>query len=453
MSRRHFLSAAEAAAVLRVRPATLYAYVSRGLLRSEVDPAGRGRRYPAEEVEALARRAAGRRDPRQAARGALDWGLPVLDSRLTLIAGGRIYYRGLDAVELARTGETLERVAALLWLGDLAAPLPPAAPGRLASLPRLEAQLAATRSWRPFQRLQSLLPFAAAEDPGAYDLRPPAVIASGAWLIQLLAAIAAGTTRGLEDGTQPASAAGLLAAAWAPPARAKEGARKARVGRARATAVGGGGSGSSAAALRQPIEAALVLCADHELNVSAFTARCVASAGAPPHAAVAAGLAAVGGVRHGGQTERVEALLDEVSPTAGRSVARASGSTVRDRLADRLADRLRRGEETPGFGHPLYHDGDPRARLLLDLAATSRPRSPHLEAASELAAAALELLGERPNLDFGLVTLARSLDLPPGAPLALFVVGRSAGWTAHVLEQYADTRLIRPRARYTGPAP
>jgi citrate synthase len=213
--------------------------------------------------------------------------------------------------------------------------------------------------------------------------------------------------------------------------------------------VGGRGSGSNAAVLRRPIEAALVLCADHELNVSAFTARCVASAGAPPQAAVAAGLAAVGGSRHGGQTERVEALLDEVSPAVSRSASRGSSSTVRDRLAD----RLRRGEEIPGFGHPLYRDGDPRARLLLDMATASRPRSPHLDAASELAAAALDLLGERPNLDFGLVTLARTLDLPPGAPLALFAVGRSAGWIAHVIEQYGDSRLIRPRARYAGPMP
>src|SRR5260370_4859654 len=144
MPRRRHLSAVEAAAALGVRPATLYAYVSRGLLRSERDPQGRGRRYPAEDVEALARRAAGRRDPRQAARGALDWGMPVLDSRLTLIADGRVYYRGHDAVELARTGETLERVAALLWLGDLAAPLPPAAPRRPADLPRLGAQLPTT---------------------------------------------------------------------------------------------------------------------------------------------------------------------------------------------------------------------------------------------------------------------------------------------------------------------
>ncbi len=176
----------------------------------------------------------------------------------------------------------------------------------------------------------------------------------------------------------------------------------------------------------------------------------MASAGAPPQAAVTAGLAALGGSRHGGQTERVEALLDEVAPPAARSASRGSGGAA---VRDRLAGRLRRGEEIPGFGHALYPDGDPRARLLLELAAASRPRSPHLEAASQLAAAALELLGERPNLDFGLVTLARALDLPPGAPLALFAVGRSVGWIAHVLEQYADSRLIRPRARYAGPEP
>src|SRR5579863_1014856 len=102
MPGRDFLTAAEAAAALGVQPATLYAYVSRGLLRSEAAASGRGRRYPAAEVAALKRRAAGRRDPAAVARGALAWGVPVLDSALTLIADGRLFYRGHDATELAR---------------------------------------------------------------------------------------------------------------------------------------------------------------------------------------------------------------------------------------------------------------------------------------------------------------------------------------------------------------
>jgi citrate synthase len=426
MTRRTLLTAAEAAAALGVRLPTLYAYVSRGLLRSEPVAGGRVRGYPAADVEALRQRSAIRRDPPRAVRQALDWGAPVLDSALTLIAGGRLFYRGEDAVELARRGESLERVAALLWLGRLDASLPVPAPWRLAVLPRLEPELAASRAWRPFQRMQVWLPLATAEDPGAYDLRPAAVVAAGAWLLPLLATLAAGTTRGLLDA--PAApegmrAAAVLAHAWAP-------------------AEGAATDADDAAELARLLDLALVLSADHELNVSAFTARCVASAGAPPQAAVAAGLEALGGVRHGGQAERVEALLAELA-------APASGGSIRDRLAA----RLRRGEEIPGFGHRLYLEGDPRARLLLDVVAARRPVPPVAELAAEVAAAAFDLLHERPNLDFGLVTLARALGLPAGAPMALFAVGRSAGWIAHVLEQIADGRLIRPRARYVGPQP
>src|ERR1700724_1526831 len=424
MTRRTYLTAAEAAAALGVRLPTLYAYVSRGLLRSEPVAGGRGRRYPAADVEAPRQRPATRRDPPRAVRQALDWGAPVLDSALTLIAGGRLFYRGEDAVELARRGESLERVAALLCLGRLDAPLPAPAPWRLAVLPRLEPELAASRAWRPFQRMQVWLPLATAEDPGAYDLRPAAVVAAGAWLLPLLAMLAAGTTRGLGDA--PAApermrAAAVLAHAWGPAESAATDA-------------------DDAAELARLLDLALVLSADHELNVSAFTARCVASAGAPPQAAVAAGLEALGGVRHGGQAERVEALLAELA-------APAAGKAIRHRLGA----RLRRGEEIPGFGHRLYPEGDPRARLLLDVAAARRPVPPVAELAAEVAAAAFDLLHERPNLDFGLVTLARALGLPAGAPMALFAVGRSAGWIAHVLEQIADGRLIRPRARYIGP--
>lgn len=426
MTRRTLLTAAEAAAALGVRLPTLYAYVSRGLLRSEPGAGGRARGYPAADVEALRQRSAIRRDPPRAVRQALDWGAPVLDSALTLITGGRLFYRGEDAVELARRGESLERVAALLWLGRLDAPLPAPAPWRLAVLPRLEPELAASRAWRPFQRMQAWLPLATAEDPGAYDLRPAAVVAAGAWLLPLLATLAAGTTRGLlaaPAAPEGMRAAAVLARAWAP-------------------AEGAATDADDATELARLLDLALVLSADHELNVSAFTARCVASAGAPPQAAVAAGLQALGGVRHGGQAERVEALLAELA-------APATGGSIRDRLAA----RLRRGEEIPGFGHRLYLEGDPRASLLLDVAAARRPVPPVAELAAEVAAAAFDLLHERPNLDFGLVTLAQALGLPAGAPMALFAVGRSAGWIAHVLEQLADGRLIRPRARYIGPQP
>jgi len=402
------LTAEEAARALGVSRATLYAYVSRGLLRSEPGGDQRRRLYPAASVAALVRRKEERHEPEKVAERALTWGVPVLDSQLTLIADGALYYRGRDATLLARQGETLERVAALLWLGDLGAPLvaPPREPLPWSAPPFAELQRRVA-ALRPLARMQVLLPLAAAADARAYDTRAASVVASGLRWVRLLAAAAVGAK---SERQAQGSAAAILARAWAPRTPGAE----------------------------RLLNAALVLSADHELNVSAFTARCVASAGAATPAVLAAGLAALGGARHGGYTDRVEAFLSEVA-TAGEP-------------RERVADRLRRGEEIPAYGHHLYPDGDPRGALLLELAA-SLPGTPEGRVVQAVARAVEELLGERPTLDYGLVALARALALPPGAALALFAVGRSVGWIAHALEQVADGRMIRPRARYVGQEP
>jgi citrate synthase len=153
---------------------------------------------------------------------------------------------------------------------------------------------------------------------------------------------------------------------------------------------------------------------------------------------VSAAMATLKGRRHGGQTERVSALFAETE-TRGR--ARAV-----------VANRLRRGENLPGFGHPLYPAGDPRAARLLRLAeaAGNAAEWPRVRALSK---AGSELLHDLPNLDFALAALARTYGLPDHAPLILFALGRTVGWIAHAIEQYATGELIRPRARYTGPPP
>jgi citrate synthase len=115
-----------------------------------------------------------------------------------------------------------------------------------------------------------------------------------------------------------------------------------------------------------------------------------------------------------------------------------------------LAERLRRGEGIPGFGHRLYPDGDPRGRRLLELAAEAGRRSREVTVAKAVAAEARRLIGEHPTIDFGLVVLSRVLGLPRGAALALFAIGRAAGWVGHALEQYQLGAMIRPRARYVG---
>src|SRR5688500_6625983 len=188
-----YLTAQEAARALGVNPATLYAYVSRGLVRSEASgDNARQRRYHAEDVQRLQQRQQQRRHPEQTVSEALHWGAPLLDSALTLITDGRLYYRGHDAVALAHT-HSFEAVAGLLWTGRLGGEgtsffpaSPPPLPKRcLALLPHL-------RGLPSIDRLQALLHVAAPDDLAAYDLRPESVMHTGARLLHLLAAAATG---------------------------------------------------------------------------------------------------------------------------------------------------------------------------------------------------------------------------------------------------------------------
>lgn len=179
------------------------------------------------------------------------------------------------------------------------------------------------------------------------------------------------------------------------------------------------------------IRRTLVLLADHELNASTFAARVAVSTGASLAAASLAGLSALSGPLHGGMAARVWNLVDE---------ARRIGPDAA------VAGRLARGVTPPGFGHPLYPAGDPRAAALL-AAFDPSAEMMGLRYAVEMAT------GEAPNIDFALVALADALDLPEDAPFAVFATARCAGWIAHAVEQLQTGQLIRPRARYTGPAP
>lgn len=401
MARDRMLSAREAAEALGVTLETLYAYVSRGQIRSEPgEGPSRARRYSAEDVARLKARKEQRRDPELAVQGALDWGTPVLESQLTLIENGRLYYRGHDAVELARS-RSFEEVAALLWTGDFSAA--PRFFGPAAEAKRIIVDALPERSL--IGRFQTALVVAGDLDPVAWDLRPDSIAAAGARILGILSDALLPRCHRLP------SLAARLAQGWA-------------VAHPESATM---------------LSTALILCADHELNVSSFTARCVASAGSTPYAVVAAGLAALQGHRHGGHTARVAALMREAAASEDPSAA--------------IPGRLRRGEPVPGFGHPLYPQGDLRAKVLLQLAAEALPEAPAVRLATAVAASGRELLGEEPNLDFGLVTLAHALELPAEAPLALFALGRTAGWIAHAIEQTATGRLIRPRARYTGVLP
>ena len=387
-----YLTARETAERLGIKRDTLYAYVSRGLLRSQPIPGSRERGYRTEEVERLR---AGRGLSRATRSEPF---VPVIDSAICLIEGGRLYYRGHDAIRLAET-TTLEDIAGLLWGQD---PISTFRHSQRSEARGIGGRVGAAASLGVIERCHVRLAELAAADLGALDLTPHGIVRTGwAILYELAACIG-------DRPTAPDPVHEQLAALWHLDQKGAD-----------------------------LIRRCLVLLADHELNASTFVARCVASTGATPYAVVSGALAALSGRRHGGASASAEALLHEIAE--------------RDDPLAVMAARLARNEMLPGLGHPLYPAGDPRAAALLNAAMAALPASrPLIEAA---VAAARQLVPQPPNVDFALAAATTALGLPQGTALAIFILGRTVGWIAHAIEQYQSDVLIRPRARYTGPRP
>ena len=411
-----WLGAGEAARRLGIKQATLYSYVSRGVLRRRTGEDGRSSLFDAGEVESLARR--GR--PRHPGAGEF-----VIESALTEITSDRACYRGLDITALAARYE-LEDAAWLLWTGELTGrDRGPWRATEAALRAGRAAQAALPPGTLPLERFGVIVPALAAADPLRLQLDPPAVITAAR-------AIMAGLVDCLPVSAGPGDGAG-------PDGAGPDGA---------SAGMGGGASlterlwgklcpGSPDDGLKGALRAALVLLADHELAASTFAARVAASVRADPYAVVATGLGAAGGALHGGASLGVEAIL--AAAAGPQDVARAVGSL------------LRRGERIPGFGHFVYRSGDPRAAFLLGEIRARAPGSPRLAVADALAREVVSRGLPTPNIDFALAVLASVAGMVPGAAEAVFAVARTAGWIGHALEEYARHAPLRPRARYTGP--
>jgi citrate synthase len=417
------LTSAEAAARLGVKPATLYAYVSRGLLGRERSPDGRTSTFDPAEVERLARPG----ERRRGRRPATDL---VVRSDLTTIDRGVPWYRGRAVPELAAT-RGFEEVAEWLWTGRFPTP---AGIGRAAEGPGpaawragdaavevgRRAQAALPHGALPLERLRVIAAAVAAGDELRLELHPAAVTAAGraliAALVDCLPRPGPATPADPGRGWRSPGGAGIAGRLWA-----------------------GLSPRAPTPALVGTVDAALVVLADHELAASTVAARVAASVRADPYAVVSAGLAAVSGTLHAGASLGIEALL--------------AGIDRPEQAASAVGERLRLGERLRGFGHRLYPDGDPRAAFLLDRLRVAAAGSPRLQVVEAL----LEATGRRglprPNVDLALAALAHVAGMTRGAGEAIFAVARTAGWVGHALEEYERNTPIRPRASYTGPPP
>ncbi|REF35611.1 citrate synthase [Thermasporomyces composti] len=392
-----WLTTRQAAQLLGVKPETIYAYVSRGMLTRHRGADRRSSRFDRIEVERLARR------HRQGGRaGALE---VVVDTELTLLdPAGALYYRGEDVTELARTRH-FEEVAELLWAAPANGPWE-AAPSAVEVGRRAQEALPAEA--RTIDRIRVIVAALAATDPVRDDRRPAAVAATARSLV-------AGIVDCLPARNQ-APGPTIAERLWSRLAD-----RVPERGEVRA------------------LDAALVLLADHELAASTLAARVAASVWADPYLVVLTGLSVGGGALHGAQSAAVEALLREAHDPA--DVARLVG------------ERLRRAERVPGFGHAVYTDRDPRADVLLDVVRAAGGPGPVDAIVEELVSVVGRHGGPAPNIDLALASLTVKLGLTEGAGEVIFLLGRIAGHIAHALEEYPHRMRFRPRALYVGPRP
>jgi citrate synthase len=395
-----YITAKEAAAALGVSIPTLYAYVSRKLIRSQGVAGSRNRRYWKVDIERLK----GRRVPQdhgqdQPAPAAQTRGL-VDETKITLLTGRGLYYRGRDVAELAET-ETFESVASLLWEADPKAVFGkslPSAPSSLVRLRRGFAQLTV------LEQVMALFPLIERANPRSYDLSRPGFARTGADLSRWFAAILVGST------PSAAPVHEFIAASLGAPQ-----------------------------GFADIIRRLLIVCADHELDPTTYAVRATANAGVTPYYAVVTGIIASRGQRlQSGRVEAVARMLEEIV-------------SIPD-PRDTIVARFRNGEQLVGFGSPVHDKMDPRAAIVMDALKKKFGDDIELKRLQRAADTVTEICGAQMEVILAAIFVGRKLGLK-GQELALASLGRTAGWIAHAMEQYHGYPLIRPRARYTGPLP
>jgi citrate synthase len=359
--------------------------------------------------------------------GAIDRGLEgvvACSTAISTIAGTTLLYRGYTIEDLAANA-TFEEVSYLLWFGTLptadelarfqhqldhAMPLPPESFGWFHGLPT---------EVHPMDFLHAVVAGLSLHDPDANVIQWEANIRKAVRLTARIATIVTAYDR-VRNGQWPLQPLPGRSLAWNFLYMLH-------------------GREPSPRRVRQ-LDTCLVLHADHELNASAFSARVTSSTLSGIYSSVMAAIGTLKGELHGGANEQVMRMLLEI------------GSPKR--LEAYLDDALAAKRKVMGFGHRVYKEGDPRAAILKKMSAelTAETGRPELY---EMSAAIEEYMAERkgliPNVDFYSATVYYSMGIPIDLFTPLFAASRVAGWCAHVLEQYANNRIYRPRGKYVGP--
>lgn len=414
---RDYATRAEAMQMLGVRQQTLYAYVSRGWLRSIAQPGQKDKLYRRDDLARLSMRAQARAGHGAVAASAMNWGEPIFPSSITEITAQGPAYRGQLAAQLVEEGVDFESVAELLWTGERSAggtrwPVcrPVEEMDGLRHL--LQALPASGNVLETFASVVLLL--GSRRGSIANRVARGRVLPAAREVMQTLVACCGylGPERRFVPQRSGESMVGLLMRALALEPSSDN---------------------------RNALQAMLILLADHELSPGTLGARVVASAGGTLHSCLASALCATSGVEVGRIYDRVEDLLG--------SAGSASAMFARAR---RL---VKHGQQVPGFDHPVYPKGDPRAAQLLRIARQRRQPDPQAHTVDRFIARMQAELGMLPRQELAVVVVSRALGLSRQLPPVLFALSRMAGWVAHVQEQRAAGTLLRPRAKYIEAAP
>lgn len=351
---------------------------------------------------------------------------------------GRLYYRGYEIGDLAGA-VSFEETAFLLWFGELPAPRESTdfrarlEAARGVSAPVLAMLRTLPRDCHPLDALRTAVSLAASLDPDVGSNDREANVRKSVRLVNLVPETVAAWQR-LRAGLEPIPArrGGSHAAHFLHLMTGQE----------------------PSPEVANVLDVILTLHADHEFNASTFALRVAVATLADLHAAIVSAVATLKGPRHGGANEDVLMMLHEIGDPARAEefVAARLGARAGLSRTERADPRMR----VPGFGHRVYKVDDARARVLRGMAksmaeATGRGR---LFAVAERVYGAMKVRTSLPvNVDFFSAVVYDALGIPPDFCTSIFAVGRVAGWCAHALEQYADNRLIRPRAEYVGLTP